>query len=203
MIRSLGRGIRYLSVRWNGTSSSAAAVSKLKASGFSLPQNNPPPPQLTPEQTIQLQTDSADFAITKLVHGVTPKKLAITERAVSKLRLIIETDKDPDSALRIGVESGGCHGFQYNLKLTQVAKELAQDKDNDLYVFKRGPAQVIIDDSSLEILQDSKVDYTKELIGSQFKVVDSPYTSTSCGCGSSFDFDFDKLEEAKLARGSS
>lgn len=195
MIRTVGRrftGIKYSGFRWNGTS---AVLKLLKASSFALPQDKP---LLTPEQNLQLQQDTADFAITHLVHGVTPMKLAITERAAEKLQLIVESDEDPDSALRIGVESGGCHGFQYNLKLTGVSKELAED--GDLFVFKRGPAQVVIDESSLEILQDSKVDYTKELIGSQFKVVDSPYTSTSCGCGSSFDFDFDKLEKAKLAR---
>ena len=32
-----------------------------------------------------------------------------------------------------------------------------------------------MNESSLMILQDSKLDYTKELIGSQFKIVDSPY----------------------------
>ncbi|KAJ9100285.1 hypothetical protein QFC19_005638 [Naganishia cerealis] len=60
-----------------------------------------------------------------------------------------------------------------------------------------GVANLAIDESSLEILQESKIDYTKELIGSSFKVVESPYTSTECGCGASFDFDFDKLEKKK------
>lgn len=145
------------------------------------------------------QEDIDDFNITKLTHGKTELRIAITLRARDKLEQIARDDNNPDSALRIKVESGGCHGFQYNLDLTEVSKELKED--DELLVFLRdGVATVIFDESSLEILQDSKVDYTKELIGLSFKVVDSPYTSTACGCGASFDFDFDKLEEAKSQR---
>jgi len=128
-------------------------------------------------------------------------KIAITKRASNKLTSIAEDDKNPNAALKVEVESGGCHGFQYNLKLTDLTEEL-KDENNELLVFKRmgddgEVAQVVLDDSSLQILQDSKVDYTKELIGSQFKIVDSPYTSTACGCGASFDFDFEKLEKVR------
>lgn len=140
----------------------------------------------------------SEFANTKLVNGKTDLKIGITDRAQEKLNSIAQEDKNPDTGLLITVESGGCHGFQYDIKLTNVSEELK--KNPELLVFKRDGdqvAQVIIDESSLQILQDSKLDYTKELIGSQFKVVDSPYTSSACGCGSSFDFDFEKLAEKK------
>lgn len=147
-----------------------------------------------------------DFKTTKLEHGKTDLKIAISKKAFDKLTSIEREDKNPNSALKISVESGGCHGFQYNLELTDLQKEL--DKDNNILVFSRDgddgrKAHIILDDSSLEILQDSRIDYVKELIGSQFKVVDSPYTSTACGCGASFDFDFDKLEENKRAKAKS
>lgn len=29
-------------------------------------------------------------------------------------------DKDPDVALRVAVESGGCHGYQYKIELTSM-----------------------------------------------------------------------------------
>lgn len=133
-------------------------------------------------------------------------RLGITERARDKLNHIATKDNNPDSGLLVKVESGGCHGFQYDIKLTNVSEEIKNNKD--VLVFKRMEptgeaneqgslviAQVIIDESSLQILQDSKLDYTKELIGSQFKMIDSPYTTSGCGCGSSFDFDFEKLAE--------
>ncbi|KAL4784038.1 hypothetical protein BJX76DRAFT_348166 [Aspergillus varians] len=50
-----------------------------------------------------------------------------------------------------------------------------------------GSAKVVMDEPSLELLSGSTVDYTTELIGSQFKIVDNPRATSSCGCGTSFD----------------
>lgn len=163
---------------------STEPAKSLKSSTFSLPKDTPP--------------ELEDFKLTKLVTGTSGLRIAITDRAKDKLVQIAKDDNNPDSALRIKVESGGCHGFQYNLELTNLSEEL--EKESDLLVFEREDAKaakVIFDESSLEILQDSRIDFTTELIGTSFKVTDSPYTSTSCGCGASFDFDFDKLHAAK------
>jgi iron-sulfur cluster assembly 2 len=51
----------------------------------------------------------------------------------------------------------------------------------------KGKAVVVMDEPSLELLRGSTIDYTMELIGSQFKVVGNPRASSSCGCGTSFD----------------
>lgn len=48
-------------------------------------------------------------------------------------------------------------------------------------------AKVIMDGPTLELLKGSSVDYTMELIGSQFKVTGIPGATSSCGCGTSFD----------------
>lgn len=185
-------------------------TSALKSSPFALPKD--PKTQPKQDQTDQevsqnkdnvTQEDISDFRLTSLLHGTTDLEFAITSKARDKLYAISNNDKNIKSALKIGVESGGCHGFQYNLALTDLQKELQDDNDNELLVFQRkdgeagdfGVAQVILDENSLELLQESKVDYTKELIGSQFKVIDSPYTTAGCGCGSSFDFDFEKLQK--------
>lgn len=157
------------------------------------------------EDVLSLNHGLNDYEMTRLVHGSTDSKIAITERASAKLRSIAKGDNNMNTALRIVVESGGCHGFQYNFKLTDLQKELEkEDEYNKLFVFRRAGSEndgtlVILDESSLQILQESMLDFTKELIGSQFRISDSPYTSTSCGCGASFDFDFEKLEKAKAA----
>ena len=52
-----------------------------------------------------------------------------------------------------------------------------------------GKAVVIMDEPSLELLKGSTVDFTTELIGSQFKIVGNPRAKSSCGCGTSFDID--------------
>ena len=46
---------------------------------------------------------------------------------------------------------------------------------------------IVIDKSSLNMLKGSNVDFTKELIGSSFKI-SNPKTKSSCGCGISFSF---------------
>ncbi|KAF8451293.1 hypothetical protein BGX38DRAFT_1184008 [Terfezia claveryi] len=91
----------------------------------------------------------------------------------------------PHSALRITVEPGGCHGFQYFLTLIDLPTlEGLSEEDT---IFDQDGARVVIDESSLQLLNGSKVDYTMELIGRQFRIVDGPGVKSSCGCGTSFD----------------
>ena len=54
----------------------------------------------------------------------------------------------------------------------------------------QGEAMVVMDEPSFELLSGSTVDYTMELIGSQFSIVDNPRATSNCGCGSSFDVAF-------------
>ncbi|KAG2736325.1 hypothetical protein G9P44_000415 [Scheffersomyces stipitis] len=206
----ISSAVLVLSIRSVGSTSESVqktAPKSFTAASFALPKNPEPSIQTNIQPGVP-QEDIDDFNATKLVHGKTDMQIAITKIASEKLNKIAVDDNNINTALKIGVESGGCHGFQYNLDLTDLEKELAQDEDDELLVFKRidesgNIAQIILDESSLEILQDSKLDYTKELIGSSFKIVDSPYTSTSCGCGASFDFDFEKLQKTKRERAAS
>ncbi|KAG5953244.1 hypothetical protein E4U53_006257 [Claviceps sorghi] len=129
--------------------------------------------------------------------------LEITPRAAKRLSEIMKKDKNPNLALRIQVESGGCHGFQYLMSLVTIpAKDSAEWStvvSDDDSVFQFSPdsegatspastdARIILDEASLDLLKGSKVDFTQELIGSQFKIVDNPFATSSCGCGTSFD----------------
>ena len=87
--------------------------------------------------------------------------------------------KDERSFLRLSVESGGCHGFQYYFKLDKC-------QESDDIMFSRGRARLVVDEISLPFLNGSKVDYADELIGSYFCVTDNPMAGTGCGCGASF-----------------
>ncbi|KAG8740376.1 [4Fe-4S] proteins maturation [Ceratobasidium sp. 414] len=44
--------------------------------------------------------------------------LSITDAAAEQLRSIAMRENDEDIALRVLVESGGCHGYQYKMELT-------------------------------------------------------------------------------------
>lgn len=121
-------------------------------------------------------------------------------------------DSNPNLALRIQVESGGCHGFQYLMKLVTLPASLPSTpsssdaaaiegeteirEDDTIFTYapdgSEPPAdlsapKIILDQPSLDLLKGSKVDFTMELIGSQFKIVDNPLATSSCGCGTSFD----------------
>ncbi|KAK5107396.1 hypothetical protein LTR62_001300 [Meristemomyces frigidus] len=125
--------------------------------------------------------------------------ITISPRAAHRLQTISETDQNPDLALRVSVESGGCHGFQYLMSLIS-AKDIDASEDtvfeNEEMARKTGgrdgeddgyKAKVVMDKPSLELLKGSSIDYTMELIGSQFKVSGIPGAKSSCGCGTSFD----------------
>lgn len=126
-----------------------------------------------------------------------------TNDEMQRLSEIMVKDANPNLALRIQVESGGCHGFQYLMSLVTIppkdasASSSAVDEGDSVfqYVPEEGVAplkspeapKIILDEPSLELLTGSKVDFTQELIGSQFKITDNPHATSSCGCGTSFD----------------
>ncbi|KAL5393151.1 hypothetical protein PMIN06_007044 [Paraphaeosphaeria minitans] len=114
-----------------------------------------------------------------------PMGISLSPRAIHRLSTIATKDNNPNLALRVSIESGGCHGFQYLMSLIDLAKEPATEEDT-LFEGDKG-TKVIVDESSLELLNGSTVDYTMELIGSQFKVTGIPGATSSCGCGTSFD----------------
>ncbi|CAI9635876.1 hypothetical protein GT037_000934 [Alternaria burnsii] len=114
-----------------------------------------------------------------------PMLISIAPRASNRLQKISTGDNNPNLALRVSIESGGCHGFQYLMDLTDLSKDPAAEEDT-IFEGERGE-KIVIDESSLELLNGSTVDYTMELIGSQFKITGIPGATSSCGCGTSFD----------------
>ncbi|KAF9939702.1 [4Fe-4S] proteins maturation [Mortierella alpina] len=104
----------------------------------------------------------------------------ITDKAVKQLKHIASRDKNPLQALRITVDSGGCHGYQYLMDLTDEVNE-------DDVVFDKDGARVIIDTITLPMVSGSRIDFIEELIGSAFKVLANPHAAHSCGCDTSFE----------------
>ncbi|KAF2712075.1 hypothetical protein K504DRAFT_464163 [Pleomassaria siparia CBS 279.74] len=115
----------------------------------------------------------------------TPMLISLAPRATARLSKIISSDSNPNLALRVSIESGGCHGFQYLMNLVDLGKEPPTEEDT-VFEGDKG-AKVVVDEASLELLSGSTVDYTMELIGSQFVITGIPGATSSCGCGTSFD----------------
>lgn len=117
----------------------------------------------------------------------TMEQFAVTDRAAARIaEIVAETTPAAETAsngvaLRVAVLAGGCSGFQYRFELDP------QTQPDDL-IIQRGPARVVVDAVSLDLLSGSELDYTDELMGSHFKVR-NPNAKSACGCGTSFAID--------------
>ncbi len=114
------------------------------------------------------------------------EQFAVTDRAAARIAEIVahaqrDTEQAQETALRVAVLAGGCSGFQYRFELD------AQTQPDDL-VIQKGPARVVVDAVSLDLLTGSELDYTDELMGSHF-AVRNPNAKSACGCGTSFAVD--------------
>jgi len=103
-------------------------------------------------------------------------KIEITSNAQEHIASVLK--KDSAKYFRITVLGGGCAGFQYKFDFENSRK------DDDILI-KNEMINVVIDETSMELIQNSKIDYVNELIGSSFKIT-NPQASSSCGCGTSF-----------------
>jgi iron-sulfur cluster insertion protein len=107
-----------------------------------------------------------------------PQPITLTDRAASRISVLVGQEGAPDAMLRISVSGGGCSGFQYGFSLDE------QMQDDDVVV-TRGDARVVVDGMSLMYLAGGEVDYVTELMGSYF-TIKNPNATASCGCGNSF-----------------
>ncbi len=89
------------------------------------------------------------------------------------------------------VDAGGCSCFTYNF-------EMVADSDIDVekdYVFvpnpescadPQSPANIVIDDITLDMINLSTVDYKEEMIRQSFEIHANPNAELGCSCVVSF-----------------
>lgn len=104
--------------------------------------------------------------------------IQLTERAVGKVKEILDTQDPKPAGLRISVVGGGCSGFSYSMAFENNPGFLDKSYSFD-------GLQVFVDQASMLYLDGAEVDYVETLEGSGFKF-NNPNVKSTCGCGSSF-----------------
>jgi iron-sulfur cluster assembly protein len=104
--------------------------------------------------------------------------IQMTQKAVEKVREILDTQEPKPAGLRIAVVGGGCSGFNYSM-----AFETSPGLLDKTYTFEG--LSVFVDQASMLYLDGAEVDYVETMEGAGFKF-NNPNVKTTCGCGSSF-----------------
>ena len=123
---------------------------------------------------------SSDFLYNEIGASATVEThmVQLTEKAVSKVKEILDSQEPKPAGLRISVVGGGCSGFSYSMAFENQQNML--DK-----TYKYDELKVFIDQASLLYLDGVEVDYVESLEGAGFKF-NNPNVKSTCGCGSSF-----------------
>jgi iron-sulfur cluster assembly protein len=80
--------------------------------------------------------------------------------------------------LRVGVRTSGCSGLAYKLEFAD------QLNPGDLEFESHG-VKVVVDPKSLQFIDGTELDYTREGLNEGFKFR-NPKVKDECGCGESF-----------------
>ncbi|CAL9043431.1 iron-sulfur assembly protein IscA-like 2, mitochondrial [Musa acuminata AAA Group] len=109
-----------------------------------------------------------------------PDAVHMTGNCIRRLKELHTKDSSNEGKmLRLGVETGGCSGFQYVFCLDDK-------KNSDDRVFEKDGVKLVVDNISYDFVKGSTVDYVEELIRSAFQVVTNPSAVGGCSCKSSF-----------------
>jgi iron-sulfur cluster insertion protein len=106
-----------------------------------------------------------------------PRQITLTASAAKRIK-VLNAQAGTDEMFRVTVNGGGCSGFQYEFKLD------GQLNDDDL-TFERDGSVLVTDETSLDLIAGSEVDFIDDLMGAYFQVR-NPNAVSSCGCGTSF-----------------
>lgn len=102
----------------------------------------------------------------------------MTAAAAAKVGKLAAGEGNPNLMLRLAVSGGGCSGFSYGFSLDEHAT--GDDK-----VFEFHGAKLVVDETSLDLLAGSEIDYVDDLMAASFRIT-NPNAKSTCGCGSSF-----------------
>ena len=104
--------------------------------------------------------------------------VSLTISKVAKEMLENAFGDDRSHALLVGVHSGGCSGYMYDLQIVESTDQDCQELEIEGF-------RVLVPNASSHLLDGIEIDYQDRLMGGGFKI-NNPNASSSCGCGESF-----------------
>jgi iron-sulfur cluster assembly protein len=103
--------------------------------------------------------------------------ITLTEQAASHVRSFL-AKRGKGIGLRVGVRTSGCSGLAYKLEFADAVNPEDQ-------TFESHGVKVLVDPKSLQFIDGTELDYTREGLNEGFKFR-NPRVKDQCGCGESF-----------------
>jgi iron-sulfur cluster assembly protein len=103
--------------------------------------------------------------------------ILLTESAADRVRSHLEK-RGAGIGLRVGIKKTGCSGFAY---VVNYADEVRPEDS----VFEARGVKVVVDRTSLPLIDGTVVDFVKQGLNEAFKF-QNPKAKGECGCGESF-----------------
>lgn len=105
--------------------------------------------------------------------------LVVSERASTEIKTIMAAENAQGSGLRLGVEPGGCAGYQYALSF-------ATAPEADEVMSESNGVKVFVAKRDLPALNGIVIDFVETAMGAGFNIK-NPNAKSTCGCGNTFD----------------
>jgi len=103
--------------------------------------------------------------------------ITLTEKAAQHVQSYL-AKRGKGVGLRLGVRTSGCSGLAYKL-------EFADAVNTEDHQFESRGVKVLVDPKSLQYIDGTELDYTREGLNEGFKFR-NPKVKDECGCGESF-----------------
>jgi len=105
----------------------------------------------------------------------------ITEKAANAILDVVEKQKMSNPILRVGINGGGCSGFEYTINFEK--EDFVPSKMDTVY--EQHGVKFVVDTKSDLYLDGTTIDFKDNLNEHGF-VFENPNAVKSCGCGKSF-----------------
>lgn len=102
--------------------------------------------------------------------------IQLSQAATSEIKRL--KSKQPDALVRLAVKPGGCSDLFYDLSFDETQKQ--SDR-----LFEINGLKILIDNESLNYLNELALDYSEDLMGGGFRF-HNPQALSTCSCGNSF-----------------